>query len=125
MKGKKYINNITEFVDSAVANVYGLIDPNVIIGKPFTTQSGTEIIPICKANMGYLTGGGDIAKIRIINDEENLPFAGANGAMVSLKPIGFIFSDSNGCRYVHACSDPIDNLIEKTTELIQKFTNNE
>ena len=46
---------------------------------------------------------------------------GGSGAVVSIKPAGFILDDGNGCRYIHAGEDPIDNLIDKTSDLLKSF----
>ena len=48
-------------------------------------------------------------------------FAGGSGAIVALKPAGFILDDGNGCRFVHAGGDPLDNLIDKAAELLKKL----
>ena len=79
------------------------------------------MIPFTKVTMGYLSGGSDIGETKVIKADETVPFAGGSGAVVSLKPAGFILDDGNGCRYIHAGDDPVDNLIDKTSELLKSF----
>ena len=102
-------------------NLNEMVDANTVIGTPIITASGYQVIPVSKVTMGYLSGGSDIGETKVVKDNETVPFAGGSGAVVSLKPAGFILDDGNGCRYIHAGDDPVDNLIDKTSELLKSF----
>ena len=39
-----------------------------------------------------------------------------------MKPMGFIVDDGKTCRLVRVTDQPIDNLIEKASEIIQNVT---
>ena len=118
MDEKKKIDSILE---KTAEKLTGLVDVNTVIGKPVLTASGAQVIPFTKVTMGYLSGGSDIGETKVIKADETVPFAGGSGAVVSLKPAGFILDDGNGCRYIHAGDDPVDNLIDKTSELLKSF----
>ncbi len=112
---------VNELVEKSIHNLNDLVDVNTVIGTPILTASGFQVIPISKVTMGYLSGGGDIGEIKVIKEGENVPFAGGSGAVVSLKPAGFLLDDGKTCRYIHAGEDPIDNLIEKTSDFLNSF----
>lgn len=115
IKADKKVN---ELVENSLHNLNDLVDVNTVIGTPITTVSGYQIIPVSKVTMGYLSGGGDIGTVKVIRDDESVPFAGGSGAVVSLKPAGFLLDDGKGCRYIHAGDEPIDNLIDKASDFI-------
>ena len=74
--------------------------------------------------LGYLSGGSDLGETKVVKEDETVPFAGGSGAVVSMKPAGFLFDDGKSCRYIHAGDDPLDNLIDKTSDLLKQFQAN-
>ena len=117
-KANKKVNDL---VDSSIDRLNGLADVDMVIGAPILTASGTQVIPVSKVTVGYLSGGGDLGQTKIIKKDETMPFAGGSGAVVTMKPAGFLIDDGNGCRYIHAGDDPVDNLIDKASELLKGF----
>ncbi|MBQ9730188.1 MAG: sporulation protein YtfJ, partial [Clostridia bacterium] len=77
--------------------------------------------PFSKVTMGSLSGGGEYGDAQIMK-EGDLPFAGGNGAVISMKPMGFLFDDGKTCRILRISEEPLDNLIEHAGELIQNLT---
>lgn len=112
---------VNELVERSMRNLNEMVDGNTVIGTPILTASGCQVIPVSKLTMGYLSGGSDIGETKVVKENESVPFAGGSGAVVSIKPAGFILDDGNGCRYIHAGEDPIDNLIDKTSDLLKSF----
>ena len=116
-------------LDRSVRDVIGLHysqnsrHANTVIGTPIFTASGCQIIPISRVTMGYLSGGSDIGECKVIKADETVPFAGGSGAIVSVKPAGFLLDDGKTCRYVHAGDDPLDNLLEKATDFLKGLQN--
>ena len=98
-----------------------LVDVNTVIGKPIVSASGVQIIPFTKVTMGYLSGGGEYGDVKAIKEEENYPFAGGAGTVINVKPIGFLVDDGE-IRLIKVTEDPLDGMIEKAGELINKFT---
>lgn len=116
---------VGELVDQSMRNLGELIDVDHVIGTPITTANGHQLIPVSKVTVGYLSGGGDIGSIKVIREDESVPFAGGSGVVVSLKPAGFIVDDGGGCRYIRAGEDPLDNLIDKASEFLSGLRGNE
>lgn len=117
-KANKKVNDL---VDSSIDRLNGLADVDMVIGAPILTASGTQVIPVSKVTVGYLSGGGDLGQTKIIKKDETMPFAGGSGAVVTMKLAGFLIDDGKGCRYIHAGDDPVDNLIDKASELLKGF----
>ena len=112
---------VNELVENSVRDLSKLINVDTVIGTPILTASGVQIIPVTKVTMGFLSGGSDIGETKVIKEKESVPFAGGSGAVVSLKPAGFLLDDGKNCRYIHAGDDPLDNLIDKASDLLKGF----
>ena len=46
-------------------------------------------------------------------------YPGGSGAVVSMKPMGFLIDDGNGCRILRVTEDTFDNLIERAGEIMR------
>ena len=121
MKKSEKNKKVNELVERSMEDLSALADVTPVVGTPIRTASGYQVIPVSKVPLGYLSGGGDLGETKVIKEGESMPFAGGSGAVVSLKPAGFILDDGNGCRFVHAGGDPLDNLIDKAADLLKKL----
>ncbi len=110
---------INRLVDSSVAHLNQLADVNTVIGKPFVTASGRQIIPFSKITMGNLSGGGEYGDVKVVKEADSLPFAGGSGAVISMKPLGFLIDDGNGCHILRITDEPVDSLVERAGEIIK------
>ena len=110
---------INRLIDLSVENLNGLADVNMIIGKPIITASGFQLIPFSKVTMGNLSGGGEYGDVKIVKETDALPFAGGSGAVISMKPMGFLIDDGKGCHILRVTEEPLDNLIERAGELLR------
>ena len=113
---------IDRLIDSSVLTLESIADVNAVVGTPITTASGFQFLPISKVTMGCLSGGGEYGDVKAIKDTDAVPFAGGSGSVVSMKPMGFILDDGISCRNIRITDEPLDNLIEKASEIIQKVT---
>ena len=109
------INNL---IHASIEQLDSLADVNTIIGKPIITASGCQIIPFSKVTLGNLSGGGEYGDIKVIKETDTFPFAGGSGAVVSMKPMGFLIDDGKTCRILRITDEPLDNLIERAGEII-------
>ena len=110
---------INTLIDSSFQQLNNLIDVNTVIGKPFVTASGFQIIPFSKISFGNLSGGGEYGDAKIVKETESFPFAGGNGAVMSMKPLGFLIDDGKSCHIQRITDEPIDNLIERVGEILR------
>ena len=110
---------INELIDSSLENLDTLADVNTVIGKPIVTASGFQVIPFSKITMGNLSGGGEYGDVKIVKETDSLPFAGGSGAVISMKPMGFLIDDGKSCRILRITDEPMDNLIECAGEILR------
>lgn len=110
------INNL---IDSSLEKLDSIADVNTIIGKPIITASGFQIIPFSKVTLANLSGGGEYGDVKIIKETNAFPFAGGSGAVISMKPMGFLVDDGKSCRIMRITDEPLDNLIERAGELVR------
>lgn len=110
---------VNSLIDSSVSNLETLVDVNSVIGKPILTASGFQIIPFSKITLGNLSGGGEYGDVKVVKETDSFPFAGGSGAVVSMKPMGFIIDDGKTCRIMRITDEPLDNLIERAGEIMR------
>ena len=110
---------INSLIDASIENLDNLADVNTVIGKPIVTASGFQVIPFSKITMGNLSGGGEYGDIKVIKEIDAMPFAGGSGAVISMKPMGFLIDDGKSCRILRITDEPIDNLIERAGEIVR------
>lgn len=113
---KEKINNL---INSSIEKLDNLADVNTVMGKPIITVSGFQIIPFSKVTLGNLSGGGEYGDAKVIKETDEFPFAGGSGAVVSMKPMGFLIDDGTTCRILQITDKPLDNLIEHTGEILR------
>ncbi len=110
------LNNL---MDNSLDKLDKLADVNTIIGKPIVTASGFQIIPFSKITMGNLSGGGEYGDVKVVKETDSFPFAGGVGAVISMKPLGFLVDDGNSCHILRVTEEPLDNLIERVGEIVR------
>lgn len=113
---KEKINGL---IDNSLQALNTLADVNTIIGTPIITASGLQIIPFSKVTMGNLSGGGEYGEVKMVKELDALPFAGGSGAVVSMKPMGFLIDDGKNCRIVKVTDEALDNLVERASDIIR------
>ena len=110
---------ISNLIASGTVNLEEIMDANAVFGKPIITASGTQIIPFLKITIGNLSGGGEYGDVKVIKETDSFPFAGGSGAVISMKPMGFLVDDGKNCRILRITDEPIDNLIERAGEILR------
>ena len=125
MSKTKIDNKIKDLMNSAMKDLNALIDTNTVVGKPLKVDQLTTVIPISKVTMGFMTGGGEYGEIKQIKKGKDAPFAGGSGAVVSLKPSGFLVDQGCGVQFVNADSDPLTKLVDCVNNFIKSLKNEE
>ncbi len=110
---------INELIQSSTKNLDGLADVDMTIGKPIYTASGFQVIPFSKVTMGNLSGGGEYGDVKIVKETDSFAFAGGSGAVVSMKPMGFLIDDGKSCHILRITDEPLDNLLEHASEIVR------
>ena len=117
----KETNKIKDLMSSSMNDLSDMTDVNAVVGKPIYTPDGTTVIPICKVTMGFMTGGGEYGEVRQLKNDKDSPFAGGSGALISMKPVGFLTSNNDGVRLISTDRDVYTKLFETAEEFFEKI----
>lgn len=119
-------NKLQEIIKTSLENIRTMIDANTVIGTPYTTPSGTTIIPVSKVSMGFATGGLDYS-----GKAESQPqnFGAGGGTGLSIQPLGFLVIAPDGSVEMVNIglknpSDPVEqlaDLVDRSPEIIAKI----
>ena len=123
MKSEIKLNRIDKIVETTLKNLSNMIDVNTVIGKPVKTDDGEYILPVSKVTVGVLVGGGEYGKINIFKSSSDLPYSAGNGAIISIKPSGFLIKDGNGYKILNVAEKSYEKMFDKITELIENVQN--
>lgn len=113
---------ITEIVESAIANLSKVAEVNTIIGKPIVTLDGTTILPISQITLAFMAGGGEygnknLAKSFAKNGIDG-NFAGGSGGGATMKPIGFLVVNKDGVSMISTDNEStLDKIIDIAKDL--------
>ena len=55
MDKEKRENKIKDLMETAMKDINTIIDVNTVIGKPFSINDGTTVIPVTKVTLGFMT----------------------------------------------------------------------
>ena len=115
-------NRINQVIESALKNLNSLIDVNTVVGQPIKTEEGACIDPVSKVTLGVLAGGGEYGKLNLFKKGSDLPFSAGNGAIISVKPCGFLLKDSLGqYKMIYAESGPYEKMLEKASDMLMNL----
>ena len=124
MQSKIENNRINKAIETALKNVSNLVDANTVIGKPLKTNEGDYIIPVSKITVGILSGGGEYGKVNLFKKGSDLPYSAGNGAIVSVKPCGFLLKDNGSYRVISVADSAYEKLLDKTSDFIVGLKDN-
>ena len=123
MHKEKANNRIRDLMSTAMKDLNSIIDVNTVIGKPVKVDETTKVIPITKVTMGFMTGGGEYGELKVIKSDKTAPFAGGSGAVLSLKPSGFLIERENSVQLLSVADDAFSRIIESVDNFIKSFKN--
>ena len=118
-------DRINKSIETAIKNLGSMVDVNTVVGKPIKTESGEYIIPISKVTLGVLAGGGEYGKISIFKKGEDLPYSAGNGAIISVKPCGFLLKEGNSYKILSVADNPYEKLLDKASDFIAELKKDE
>ncbi len=114
---------IDTLMESAMANIKGMVDVNTIVGDPVETPDGTVIIPISRVSFGFAAGGTDfVVQEQGKREDGNTPFGGGSGAGVMLHPMGFLVVNERQVRLLPVSSGAfMDRLLNMAPDLLEQL----
>ena len=123
MNSKIKKSNANDFNESPLS-IEKIADADTVVGKSIITVSGTQVIPLSSVTVVNLSGGGEYGDVKTFKEADGFKIAGGNGAVISVKPQGFLVDDGKSCRLLKMEESTLDSLIDKTGDLVHKITDN-
>ena len=121
---KEKQNKIDSLIEDSIRNLKTFIDVDSIVGTPIVSGKRT-IIPVAKVTSGIITGGGEYGEVKYFKKDENYPFTGASGSVVSIAPQAFLVDNGCGFKIIPAGGDSIDKLLGAFENLILSIKNDD
>ncbi len=119
-KNKDKINNS---IQTAIKSLGEMIDVNTVVGKPIKGENGEYIIPVTKVTLGVLSGGGEYGKISIFKKNEDLPYSAGNGAVISIRPTGFLIKEKGkNYKLLPVLDGPYEKILDRASEFLSKLS---
>ena len=99
---KEFSNNskIEDLIKISLDRVKTLMETNTIVGEPLKINGETSVIPISKASVGFIVGGGEYADKSNRRVANHFPMAGGSGCGMSVTPVGFVVMSKNNVQFV-------------------------
>lgn len=115
----------SKVIESSIKKLKELIDIEIIVGNQIVFSDGSIVIPISKVSFFSLSGGGEYGKVNIFKKNEDLPYSAGNGAIVSVKPYGFLIKNKSGrINYVSAEQTSYEKIINRASDFIKEINEN-
>ena len=110
--------NLNESVIKPINEFKNMLSPDYVIGSIVTLSENTVALPVLRATVGYLGGGGEYGEIKLFSKEKSHPFAGGTGTIVNMNPCGFLVLNNGVVSFIKVDSDLSDKVFDKTSEFI-------
>ncbi len=114
-------NRVESVLNETLSKLKSIVDVDCIIGQPVLCGNGETVIPISKATIGFVSGGGEYNKPQ---KKRDFPFAGGSGAGCTITPIGFLVIKKDSVEYINANDEgtfkKIYDIANKILENIKK-----
>ena len=113
---------IESLVDVSLDKIRSLIDVNCVIGNAISMPDGSQIIPISKVSVGFVSGGGEYNDLNAKRNSADFPMAGGTGGGFTVSPIGFFVVNKDKFKLIRADkSSAYLGLIKNATEVLKRF----
>ena len=118
-------SNIETLIESSLEKIKTLMETNTIIGEPLKVDESTTIIPISKASVGFVAGGGEYSDKSTRRVANHFPMAGGSGCGMSVSPVGFIVIIDGDVKFVDVENKTMyQTLLNLLNKLIDKIKTN-
>ena len=65
-----------------------------------------------------LSGGGEYGRVNVFKKGSDLPYSAGNGAIVSVKPCGFLVKNKGDYRIISVADGAYEKLLDKASDFI-------
>lgn len=122
---KKYpqYSTLDHLIEKTLSNLDVISDSKTVFGEQIITPDGTVIIPVSKANIGFVVGGGEYADLSTRRVGNHYPMAGGSGGGISLTPIGFLVNTNTEIKFIATEKSDYQKIIENISSLTDFILN--
>lgn len=125
MEKYKNTSSLDELIKTSLDRVKSLMEINTIIGEPLRIEKTTTIIPISKASVGFVVGGGEYSDKSNRRVANHFPMAGGSGCGMTISPVGFIIIRENNTEFVDIENKTMyQTLLNLANKIIDKIKTN-
>lgn len=125
MEKYKNTSSLDELIKTSLDRVKSLMEINTIIGEPLRIEETTTIIPISKASVGFVVGGGEYSDKSNRRVANHFPMAGGSGCGMTISPVGFIVIRENNTEFVDIENKTMyQTLLNLANKIIDKIKTN-
>jgi len=113
-------NKIEGMTESTLEKIKEVVNADMVIGKPITSEGGTVVIPVSKLSYGFAAGGSDFTSEK--NKERDL-FGGGSGAGVSITPTAFLVISGDDVKLlqVESFTGAVDRIISMAPDIVDRI----
>lgn len=126
MKEVKSGASIEDLIKTSLDKVKMLMETNTIIGDAVKVSQDTTIIPISKASVGFVVGGGEYSDKSSRRVANHFPMAGGSGCGMSVSPVGFIVLEKGKASFIDVENKSLyQNIMNLLNKIISKIPSGE
>lgn len=123
MKEFSSSSSIQDLIKTSLERIKVLMETNTIVGDAVTIDKDTSVIPISKASVGFVVGGGEYSDKSSRRVANHFPMAGGSGCGMSVTPVGFLVLNKGEVKFVDienkTMYQTILNLVNKLVDKIK------
>jgi sporulation protein YtfJ len=124
MKDFEKTSTLDNLIDTTLTNLKIITETKTIFGEQIIAPDGTIIIPISKATIGFVVGGGEYSDLSTRRVGVSYPMAGGSGGGISLVPIGFLINTNNQIRYISTSESNYQKIVENVANITESIFKN-
>lgn len=125
MKQFNNSSSVQDLIKTSLDKVKMLMETNTIVGQEITLKDGTTLIPISKASVGFVSGGGEYSDKSVRRVARHFPMAGGSGCGMSVSPVGFIVIFNGDVKFVDVENKTMyQTLVNLVNKIISKINTN-
>lgn len=119
MKKYSQYSTLDQLIDKTLSNLDIISDSKTVFGEQIITPDGTIIIPVSKATIGFVVGGGEYADLSTRRVGNHYPMAGGSGGGISLTPIGFLVDTNKEIKFIATTENNYQKIITNISNLTE------
>ena len=105
MKIYEETSSLDRLIEKTLKDLKTITDTKTIFGEEIVTDDGTIIIPVCKATIGFVIGGGEYSDLSARRVGTQYPMAGGSGGGICLKHMGFLINTKKEIKYITTANE--------------------